>query len=204
MFNSFMPDWKQTWTAAQAEKELTFKFKGPGIYQHAGKTMIAVPADRKPTGSPVNIETFWAQEFTASDEKFVFCVYDGRDPADMFDLIINAPTREDDRNFDVEENPKVVTTPQLLAVNANSEKHGYNRLLPASVIDKLDPNGFHVVKVHFVHGDVQCFRCLVHTKIKDHEEPVEGPLDINIEEYNKLPDYKAVKKALENQGTHKG
>lgn len=88
----FVPSWTETGTAAQAEKDFGngFKFKGPGWYHdHKGnskQTMLVIPMER-----PAN-ET-WHQKWTET-ELFRFCMWDGPNPADAFNLIINAPTRE--------------------------------------------------------------------------------------------------------------
>lgn len=82
----FKPDWSEVWTAAKAEAELTeFKFTGPGFYRHNGDTILAIPL-----GRPAS--QLWHQAFR-DDEEFEFNVYNGRDPADWFNLIANAPTR---------------------------------------------------------------------------------------------------------------
>lgn len=99
---NFIPDWKDFWTAAEAEEQLKaipggFKFKGPGIYHHGDSTILALPSGdinelTKPVKGSEYPNTIWRQTSWPKDHKFIFCIWNS-DPADVFNMIINAPTR---------------------------------------------------------------------------------------------------------------
>lgn len=89
----FKPDWWKVMTAAEAESQFEgFKFNGPGWYHADGTTMLVIPCDR-----PMN--ELWYQRHNAAEqpypanEKFEFNVFDGHNPSDTFNSIVNAPTR---------------------------------------------------------------------------------------------------------------
>lgn len=93
MILQFKPDWSEVMTAAEAEKQFEgFKFIGPGWYPRENQTMLVIPCDRP-------LDEVWYQRHNAAkqpypaDERFEFNVYDGQNPADAFNCIINAPTR---------------------------------------------------------------------------------------------------------------
>lgn len=90
------PDWTANWTKAKAEEELsgegaTFLFKGPGWYFSGtnGEAMLVVPATNlESADSP------WKQSWPA-DTVFSFHVFGpGRHPAESFNAVFTAPTRE--------------------------------------------------------------------------------------------------------------
>mgnify|MGYP001573820976 CR=1 FL=1 len=73
----FQPDWQELFLPGEAEEELTgFKFNGPGWYL-TEDTILVLPI--------------------AGAERFLFCVYTGRDATESFNQIINAPVRLDTR-----------------------------------------------------------------------------------------------------------
>jgi hypothetical protein len=77
--NNIVPDWKKLYTPAAAEADLKgFKFLGPGWYNSPTETVLVIPS--------------------AVEEQFYFWVYDGRNPAEGFNQIINAPVRVDTRD----------------------------------------------------------------------------------------------------------
>ena len=86
-FEDFRPDWQEVWTADQANKELIdFTFNGPGWYRHRADTLLVIPIERD--------SDKWGHHSWSRQEKFLFCVYNGRSPANSFNAIINLPTRE--------------------------------------------------------------------------------------------------------------
>jgi hypothetical protein len=96
---NFEPDYAKCYTASEAEHELTnFKFIGPGWYITKTDTLLVVPdGDVEYTGSIVaSKKSPWRQSWKAG-QKFWFFVYNGRNPADSFNAITNAPTRADER-----------------------------------------------------------------------------------------------------------
>jgi hypothetical protein len=73
---SFEPDWSSTWTPAEAEYQLIdFKFKGSGWYLTNNESMLVVPY--------------------GDGEKYVFHIYNNRNPSEEFNWIVNAPSRLD-------------------------------------------------------------------------------------------------------------
>ncbi len=81
---NFAPDWSETMTKEEAERELSgsrehaFVFKGPGWYLTSKDTLLVTPVDTNPS-------------------LFTFHVYNDRNPCDSFNWIANAPTRTDSR-----------------------------------------------------------------------------------------------------------
>ena len=90
MIDIFKPDWTNTYTAWKAEQELKdFKFEGPGWYLVGDDTLLVIPVDR-------NMPEIWNKTWTET-ERFNFHYYVGRNPASIFNAIVNAPTRVDTR-----------------------------------------------------------------------------------------------------------
>ncbi len=94
-------DWDAIWTAKGAEEELKgFKFKGLGWYitkDNSGHfdTMLVLPYGRLDTEHPTKL----TEGNTEPDgtKLYKFLVYNGRNPAETFNWIVNAPTRHDER-----------------------------------------------------------------------------------------------------------
>lgn len=87
-----IPDWRQTWTSAQAEEQMPgFTFTGPGWYIHKENVVIVVPQARAR-------REMWHHAKAYEDEPFEFLVYIGRNPSNIFEAIQNAPSRQDDRS----------------------------------------------------------------------------------------------------------
>lgn len=89
------PDWTQTWRASDAERELhDFKFKGPGWYITETYVVLVVPTG----GILPKVDSQWAgPEQWDSDQLFKFYVYNGRNPCEAFNQLVNAPVRVDIR-----------------------------------------------------------------------------------------------------------
>lgn len=90
---SISPDWSDIWTAAESEQELAqsgkpFVFKGPGWYIEPDSVILVFPR--------YDVDDPWKQEWP-EDTVFNFLVWDGDNPADAFNAIVNAPTRLDNR-----------------------------------------------------------------------------------------------------------
>lgn len=90
-----MPDWTAVWTVEQAERELSaahraFVFSGPGWYYGKTDTMLVIPEGTEFPGGYV-----WAGKHWPKDQLFRFHVYSGS-PADSFNRVLNAPSREDE------------------------------------------------------------------------------------------------------------
>ena len=78
-FDSITPDWTSVWTPDQAEKELeNFKWQGAGWYINKSDTLLVTP-------------------FGDDGHFFKFNVYNGRNPAEDFNWVVNAPVRKDYR-----------------------------------------------------------------------------------------------------------
>ncbi len=76
---NFTPDWSKSMTPDQAEQQLGgFTWLGCGWYCRGGSdTILVVPHDDR-------------------GQVFRFHVYNGRNPAEDFNHIVNMPTRQDD------------------------------------------------------------------------------------------------------------
>jgi len=99
----FDPDWQQTWTAEEAEKELEgFKFEGPGWYLNSHKeTILVIPKEvvHAILASEEIPEFPWKRHWP-KDTLFVFNAYMGWSPTLGFSLVVNAPTRRIDDEAD--------------------------------------------------------------------------------------------------------
>lgn len=82
---------------------------------------------------------------------------------------------------------KIITTPDLIALNRSAVKAKRNRSFIDGIEDLLDPDGIHVVCYSMLHNDVE-IRTNLLLKFKDTAEPVPGWLDMSIEDFNKLPE----------------
>jgi hypothetical protein len=77
------PSWRETWTPTEAESGLApFVWKGPGWYLSNSDTLLVLPLNRTRDG----------------EQLFYFLVYNSRNPGNVFNWIINAPTAEDTRS----------------------------------------------------------------------------------------------------------
>lgn len=85
-------DWSISGTVEYLEKELVrFKFDGPGIYAmydpgRKDGSLLVVPLDR-------DEEKTWHKALESPDEVFRVYVFDGRQVADMINLVARAPSR---------------------------------------------------------------------------------------------------------------
>jgi hypothetical protein len=85
---------------------------------------------------------------------------------------------------------KKVNTPTLKSLVAHARRQGLNRLMPKKVENNLDPAGLHILSQPLVHGDAQYIRAtVVLCKMKDREEPYEGSLDFDWDDWNRIPNH---------------
>lgn len=89
---------------------------------------------------------------------------------------------------------KVATTAQLLRLISTNEARGYNRGVDENFLRELDSNGLHVLTVLMwhEHKDGQScephYRIMVYAKLRDRDTPERVFLDVDINEYDSLPD----------------
>lgn len=83
---------------------------------------------------------------------------------------------------------KVISTRKLNELIGKAVMEDYNAKGPSRKVH-FDPNGRHVVKQAFMHNDAQA-RCVVLAKLTGSDKPYEFFLDIELGDYNALPDYK--------------
>lgn len=88
-------------------------------------------------------------------------------------------------------------TPTLRRLNEAADKKGYNRVMTDEAMASLDPTGRHIISFSMPHEHAAGIkvaphrRAMVLMKFTDREasEPVEGMLDMEIDEFNALPEY---------------
>lgn len=89
---------------------------------------------------------------------------------------------------------RMVDTDSLVLLIKDSTRREYNRQLDLDlVLEQVDPDGIHIVQDFLLHehrhGEV-CephLRCRVLIKVNDTFVPIEGWLDIEIEQFSSLP-----------------
>jgi hypothetical protein len=93
-----IPDWSQQMTPSQMGYKLltqngNFEFKGPGWYfsnhTKGSDTFLILPVKR-------SLVKLWAQDYQ-DEEIFNVMIFNGRNPCDSFNTLINAPIRKDER-----------------------------------------------------------------------------------------------------------
>jgi len=87
VISNIIPDWKETWTIAEAEAELSgFVFRGPGWYKSAARK------------AGLNIDyllvTTANATARANQTLYRFYVYNGRNPIPTFKWVGTAPVFE--------------------------------------------------------------------------------------------------------------
>lgn len=85
---------------------------------------------------------------------------------------------------------KILTTPDLLAINKRSVKAKRNRSFVDDIEKLLDPDGVHVVTYSMLHNDVE-IRTRLLLKFVGTDEPQEGWLDMSFEEFDHLQEVDA-------------
>jgi hypothetical protein len=83
---------------------------------------------------------------------------------------------------------KVITTKQLQLFIGQAAAAKRNCQGPNNPI-KLHPQGKHVLSLPNLHNDGDCVRVLVMAKVENQEDPNIFTLDMDLDEYNNLPDY---------------
>jgi hypothetical protein len=88
---------------------------------------------------------------------------------------------------------KIATTPELISMNERAVKQGANRALSDETIERLDPEGLHVVYLSMLHsngyGRGDCLRIFLLIKFSNSDIPREGIVDVDIDQFNNLRDY---------------
>jgi hypothetical protein len=88
---------------------------------------------------------------------------------------------------------KVIYTGQLALANVGAR--GRNREIPQEYIDRLDPNGVHVVGITLPHEHVNGVRVEPHMRVQVYakmadaapeDKPTELWLDMDLDDYNRL------------------
>ena len=80
---------------------------------------------------------------------------------------------------------RVITTPDLVELNRRAVKAKRNRSFTDDTYYLLDPDGIHVVAWSMLHNDVE-IRAHILMKFTGQEAPVNGYLDMSIEDFNTL------------------
>lgn len=83
---------------------------------------------------------------------------------------------------------KVITTPQLRKLIARAVELDLNRKGPYGIMQRIDPDGKHVLNAVMMHNDCQV-RCHILTKLSNRSKPSATELDVTLEDFNALPDY---------------
>jgi hypothetical protein len=102
---------------------------------------------------------------------------------------------------------KAVDTDSLEALICDAARRKYNQQLDLKRFETItDPEGIHVLQQMMIHhhrGGQLCephARCRVLLKIKHHELPVEGWLDVELKQFEALPDIGAILTPLPEAG----
>lgn len=91
---SMEPDWSEIWSSKKAEAELPgFIFRGLGWYLNKDDSMLVLPYGTVSKTTPTKRTGVYPE----GTKLYMFCVYASRNPAETFNWIINAPTRQDER-----------------------------------------------------------------------------------------------------------
>lgn len=92
------------------------------------------------------------------------------------------------------ENPRFMSTPQLIEIHWRSIRNHYNRTMPNSTVLLLDPEGTHVVRWVLDHEHAQGqlvephYRVRAWIKLLAQREAEEMILDMETEDYDGLPE----------------
>lgn len=90
---------------------------------------------------------------------------------------------------------KIISTPELLALNKQSIREKQVRTIPKAILGMLDIDGTHVVGTAMLHQD-RAVRCELYLKLLGQTEAEIVWFDMNIGEFNSLRDHTPV----ENNG----
>jgi len=81
---------------------------------------------------------------------------------------------------------KVLDSTELLTLNKEAEKRGFNRQLTDQTFVEIDPDGWHVVTLSMPHGDADHVRLGLLLKMANKDDPVEVFLDVTWEHFHAL------------------
>lgn len=101
---------------------------------------------------------------------------------------------------------KVATTSQLFDLNNESMTEGYNRVMPDTLLEQVDPLGNHLLVAMMIHEHKNGEPCDPHIRAEAvlkmaHQSPREPKcvtIDISIERYNALPTAAEVLSTMED------
>ncbi len=80
------PDWTEVYSPEDAEKEFVgFKWDGPGLYIQGEDSFLIIPRAR-------DAKNVWNYAHSPG-EKFLFCVYNGRDLREVINVLSHVPMR---------------------------------------------------------------------------------------------------------------
>lgn len=83
-------DWEEYGTKEEIERELEIKFTGPGWYlDSSGDTFLIFPTDK--------VKIPWIQIWP-EEQRFCAWCFQGRNPSEIFNSIVGAPVRLDERS----------------------------------------------------------------------------------------------------------
>ena len=97
---------------------------------------------------------------------------------------------------------KMTNTAGLIRLIEAAQAAGYNRTLPQVDVERLDPEGFHIITDMMIHSHAAGepvdphYRCSVMAKVTDQDEPFEGYLDVSFENFDILTDAKEARDRL--------
>lgn len=77
---------------------------------------------------------------------------------------------------------RVLTTNDVININTNSVKSGYNRTFSDEGVYALDPDGIHITGFTMIHNDDH-MRVEMYLKVRNNDEPVVAFLDMSFEDY---------------------
>jgi hypothetical protein len=83
---------------------------------------------------------------------------------------------------------RLVDTDLLIEANRQSVRLRLDRTLTSAMINKLDPNGIHVVAFSLLIGDGDAVRTHLLCKYTDSDQPHQVWFDFNVATFNALPD----------------
>lgn len=89
-------------------------------------------------------------------------------------------------------NVKLMNADAVRLIARQGRENDYNRKIAQSVLRELDPEGVSSASIHLLHEHAQGvlvephYRCMMHIKLKDRDEPVSGLIDVQMDTFNSL------------------
>jgi arginase family enzyme len=98
---------------------------------------------------------------------------------------------------------KIVDTTTLLGLANKGRLKGYRNVLHRHQEVEVDPNGRHIISHPVVLEDGSAVRCgAVVIKLKDKREPLVVTMDIDIHDYNSMPEYQTDERGHHSRPKH--